>query len=157
MGKIVCKFRAGLADFDEDSRICTPKPLKGEIIVKPSEEADGFYDFQWKPIEKVTTGNVEPIELILIPGETKWLTIKSSKSGRIFCLVFSSGEKYFFWLQDKNEGASSLNELSKADKEIVAKLEGILKAEEEEVSTGANNEDINMEDEQKQSSEISNQ
>lgn len=128
----ILKFRAGVADFDESSNICSPKPIKGEIVVKPSEEAEGFYDLEWNATEKVASGNVEPIELILIPGTTKWVHVKSSKNGRIFCLVFSSDEKYFFWLQDKNQGCSSLNELSTADKAIADKFDELLNAGDEE-------------------------
>lgn len=45
-------------------------------------------------------------------------SIKSSKSGRVFALVFSSNERYFFWLQEKSPGNLPLNELSAKDKEI---------------------------------------
>lgn len=102
----ILKFRAGVADFDESSNICSPKPIKGEIVVKPSEEAEGFYDLEWNATEKVASGNVEPIELILIPGTTKWVHVKSSKNGRIFCLVFSSDEKYFFGYKIKTRDAA---------------------------------------------------
>lgn len=142
----IIKFRAGVADFDETSKICTPKPVKGEIIVKHSEEAEGFYDLVWKPTEKVASNAVEPIELILIPGTTKWVHVKSSKNGRVFCLVFSSDEKYFFWLQEKNEGSSALNELSAADKAVVGKFEELLSSDEgdEEDNNVPEDEDVEM-------------
>ncbi|CEP61638.1 proteasome regulatory particle lid subunit RPN13 LALA0_S03e07404g [Lachancea lanzarotensis] len=126
------KFKAGIASFDETSKICSPTPIKGEIIVKPSEEAEDFYDFQWKPIEKVASGNVEPIEFILIPGSTKWTHIKSCKSGRVFCLIFSSDEQHFFWLQEKHQNSEQLNELSEADKAIVRKFEELLSSKDDE-------------------------
>ncbi|SCU90330.1 LAME_0E08064g1_1 [Lachancea meyersii CBS 8951] len=128
----ILSFKAGVATFDENSKICSPTPIKGEIIVKHSEEAEGFFDFQWKPIEKVASGNVDPIEFILIPGSTKWTHIKSCKSGRVFCLVFSSDEKHFFWLQDKNQNSEQLNELSEADKAIEQKLTELLRSNDEE-------------------------
>ncbi|SCV02692.1 LAMI_0H02014g1_1 [Lachancea mirantina] len=137
MAEFNLHINAGVADFDESSRICTPKPVKGEINVKASEEAEGFYDFHWQAKEKVAGANLEPIELILIPGETRWVQVKSSKNGRVFCLVFSSGEKYFFWLQDALEGTTKLNELSDADKTVTEKLNDILKVEEDEVEDTA--------------------
>ncbi|SCV04795.1 LANO_0G12442g1_1 [Lachancea nothofagi CBS 11611] len=134
----ILKFRAGVADFDETSKICSPVPIKGEIVVKHSEEAEGFYDFEWKPIEKVASGNVETIELILIPDTTKWIHIKSSKNGRVFCLLFSSDEKYFFWLQDKHQGSEQLNDLSDVDKKMVEKFEEILSSEADDEESEAN-------------------
>ncbi|SCU97625.1 LAFA_0G12354g1_1 [Lachancea sp. 'fantastica'] len=128
----ILKFKAGVATFDETSKICSPTPIKGEIVIKPSEEAEGFYDFQWNPLEKVASGNVEPLEFILIPGSTKWLHIKSCKSGRVFCLIFSSDEQHFFWLQDKNQDSEKLNELSEADKAMVQKFTELLSSEDEE-------------------------
>lgn len=126
------EFRAGKCDYNEESKICTPKPMKGRIVIKPSEEAQGFYDFKWSTKEKTAGSSVDPIEFILIPGETKWVDIKSSKNGRILCLLFSSGEKWFFWLQDKHVGTESLNEWSQKDKELLAKLQKLLEFEEEE-------------------------
>ncbi|SCU98545.1 LADA_0H13784g1_1 [Lachancea dasiensis] len=137
----IFKFRAGIADFDENSKVCSPNPIKGEIVVKHSEEAEGFYDFEWKPTEKVASGNIQTIELILIPDTTKWVHIKSSKNGRIFCLVFSSEEKYFFWMQDKHQGSEQLNELSEADKSIVRKFDELLVSEEEDVNAESGNQD----------------
>lgn len=154
MSAIIVKFRAGLAEFNEDSKLCTPNPLKGEVVVKPSEEAEGFYDFQWKPIEHAANNKTEPIELILIPGETKWTHIQSSKNGRVFSLLFSSGEKYFFWLQDKVDDGSPLNQLSENDKQVAKKIDDVLKVEEEEEEEEEGKEeeeqDVNMDAEEPQ-------
>lgn len=125
-------FRAGKCDYDEESKICTPKQMKGEIQIKPSEEAQGFFDFQWSTKDRVSGSAVEPIEFILIPGETKWIDIKSAKNGRVLCLLFSTGEKWFFWLQEKHQGNESLNEWSEKDKELLAKLQKLLEFEEEQ-------------------------
>ena len=72
--------------------------------------------------------------------------VKSSKNGRVFCLVFSSDEKYFFWLQEKNEGSSALNELSAADKAVVGKFEELLSSDEgdEEDNNVPEDEDVEM-------------
>ncbi|CAI7410241.1 CPS_collapsed_G0040930.mRNA.1.CDS.1 [Saccharomyces cerevisiae] len=127
MSSTVIKFRAGVCEYNEDSRLCTPIPVQGEIEIKPNEEEElGFWDFEWRPTEKPVGRELDPISLILIPGETMWVPIKSSKSGRIFALVFSSNERYFFWLQEKNSGNLSLNELSTKDKEIYNKMIGVL-------------------------------
>lgn len=115
-------FRAGKCDYDEQTGICTPKPMRGKITIKASEEAQGFYDFEWSTKERISGVAVEPIEFILIPGETKWIEIKSAKNGRVLCLLFSTGEKWFFWLQEKHAGYESLNEWSDKDKELFAKL-----------------------------------
>lgn len=123
-------FRAGKCDYDEQTGICTPKPMKGKIVIKPSEEAQGFYDFEWSTKEKSGSQTVEPIEFILIPGETKWVDIKSAKNGRVLCLLFSTGEKWFFWLQQKHDGGEEANEWSVSDKELLDKLQKLLEYDE---------------------------
>lgn len=128
----VIKFRAGKCDYDEESKVCTAKPMKGEIQIKPSEEAEGFFDFQWSTKERVAGVSVDPIEFILIPGETKWVDIRSAKNGRVLCLLFSTGEKWFFWLQDKHQGSEESNEWSETDKELLAKLQKLLEFEDED-------------------------
>ncbi|CAI4631093.1 BDN_1c_G0038460.mRNA.1.CDS.1 [Saccharomyces cerevisiae] len=154
MSSTVIKFRAGVCEYNEDSRLCTPIPVQGEIEIKPNEEEElGFWDFEWRPTEKPVGRELDPISLILIPGETMWVPIKSSKSGRIFALVFSSNERYFFWLQEKNSGNLSLNELSTKDKEIYNKMIGVLNNSSESHEEEGNDEkqkaqdvDVSMQD-----------
>ena len=154
MSSTVIKFRAGVCEYNEDSRLCTPIPVQGEIEIKPNEEEElGFWDFEWRPTEKPVGRELDPISLILIPGETMWVPIKSSKSGRIFALVFSSNERYFFWLQEKNSGDLSLNELSTKDKEIYNKMIGVLNNSSESDEEESNDEkqkaqdvDVSMQD-----------
>ncbi|AJV74580.1 AIC_G0038830.mRNA.1.CDS.1 [Saccharomyces cerevisiae] len=154
MSSTVIKFRAGVCEYNEDSRLCTPIPVQGEIEIKPNEEEElGFWDFEWRPTEKPVGRELDPISLILIPGETMWVPIKSSKSGRIFALVFSSNERYFFWLQEKNSGNLSLNELSTKDKEIYNKMIGVLNNSSESAEEESNDEkqkaqdvDVSMQD-----------
>ncbi|AHY78770.1 AQG_2a_G0039270.mRNA.1.CDS.1 [Saccharomyces cerevisiae] len=154
MSSTVIKFRAGVCEYNEDSRLCTPIPVQGEIEIKPNEEEElGFWDFEWRPTEKPVGRELDPISLILIPGETMWVPIKSSKSGRIFALVFSSNERYFFWLQEKNSGNLSLNELSTKDKEIYNKMIGVLNNSSESDEEESNDEkqkaqdvDVSMQD-----------
>ncbi|CAI4671250.1 ADE_G0038420.mRNA.1.CDS.1 [Saccharomyces cerevisiae] len=154
MSSTVIKFRAGVCEYNEDSRLCTPIPVQGEIEIKPNEEEElGFWDFEWRPTEKPVGRELDPISLILIPGETMWVPIKSSKSGRIFALVFSSNERYFFWLQEKNSGNFSLNELSTKDKEIYNKMIGVLNNSSESDEEESNDEkqkaqdvDVSMQD-----------
>ncbi|KOH49298.1 Subunit of the 19S regulatory particle of the 26S proteasome lid [Saccharomyces cerevisiae] len=134
--------------------VYTPIPVQGEIEIKPNEEEElGFWDFEWRPTEKPVGRELDPISLILIPGETMWVPIKSSKSGRIFALVFSSNERYFFWLQEKNSGNLSLNELSTKDKEIYNKMIGVLNNSSESDEEESNDEkqkaqdvDVSMQD-----------
>ena len=154
MSSTVIKFRAGVCEYNEDSRLCTPIPVQGEIEIKPNEEEElGFWDFEWRPTEKPVGRELDSISLILIPGETMWVPIKSSKSGRIFALVFSSNERYFFWLQEKNSGNLSLNELSTKDKEIYNKMIGVLNNSSESDEEESNDEkqkaqdvDVSMQD-----------
>ncbi|CAI7405878.1 CRE_collapsed_G0040090.mRNA.1.CDS.1 [Saccharomyces cerevisiae] len=154
MSSTVIKFRAGVCEYNEDSRLCTPIPVQGEIEIKPNEEEElGFWDFKWRPTEKPVGRELDPISLILIPGETMWVPIKSSKSGRIFALVFSSNERYFFWLQEKNSGNLPLNELSAKDKEIYNKMIGVLNNSSESDEEESNDEkqkaqdvDVSMQD-----------
>ncbi|QLL32386.1 hypothetical protein HG536_0C05550 [Torulaspora globosa] len=124
----VVKFRAGVCDYDEDSKLCTPVPCQGEIVIKPNEDDDemGFWDFEWRPLEKPVGRELSTISLILIPGETVWVPVKSSKNGRIFALVFSSNQRYLFWLQDKNPANLSLNELNEKDQQLYDKMTRIL-------------------------------
>ncbi|CAI4644727.1 ASN_HP2_G0037290.mRNA.1.CDS.1 [Saccharomyces cerevisiae] len=154
MSSTVIKFRAGVCEYNEDSRLCTPIPVQGEIEIKSNEEEElGFWDFEWRPTEKPVGRELDSISLILIPGETMWVPIKSSKSGRIFALVFSSNERYFFWLQEKNSGNLPLNELSAKDKEIYNKMIGVLNNSSESDEEESNDEkqkaqdvDVSMQD-----------
>lgn len=129
-------FRAGIANYDEESHICTPLPVQGIVKVEQNEEEEmGFWDFEWSPLEKITNGSQpDPISLILIPGETVWVPIKSAKGGRVFALIFSSNQKYFFWLQEKNKNGSTLEELTVKDKEIFDKMTKILNEPVDDVS-----------------------
>ncbi|QLQ79906.1 hypothetical protein HG537_0C05550 [Torulaspora globosa] len=124
----VLKFRAGICDYSEDTKLCTPVPCQGEIVIKPNEDDDemGFWDFEWRPLEKPVGRELNTISLILIPGETVWVPVKSSKNGRIFALVFSSNQRYLFWLQDKNPANLALNELNEKDQQLYDKMTRIL-------------------------------
>lgn len=151
----VITFRAGIATYNEDTKVCEPKPMQGVITIRPSgqdEEGEDaeigaeddygmkFWDFQWKTKDRSVKEDkslCEPIELILIPGETKWVHVKSCPDARMFALVFSSNEKYFFWLQDKNPDGLKLNELNENDKIIYDKITSLLKLSVEEDDTDA--------------------
>lgn len=162
MGKKTITFRAGIATYDEETKMCHPEPMQGTITISPSggEEDDeemvedtgaeasdaddddemGFWDFQWSTKDRSVSGHhaSEPIQLILIPGETAWVHVKSCPDARVFALVFSSNEKYFFWLQEKNPTGLALNELSDKDKTIYDKIVALLNpGEEDEVEEGS--------------------
>ncbi|CCK69082.1 proteasome regulatory particle lid subunit RPN13 KNAG_0B06550 [Huiozyma naganishii CBS 8797] len=118
------QFRAGMAQYDEASGLCTALPAQGRITMRPNDEEQslGFWDFEWRPTG--TTG--EPIQLILIPGETHWVPLRSCKTGRVFCLVFSSNEKYFFWLQEKNKAGLAPGKWSPADLALYDRIKKLL-------------------------------
>ncbi|SMN22706.1 similar to Saccharomyces cerevisiae YLR421C RPN13 Subunit of the 19S regulatory particle of the 26S proteasome lid [Maudiozyma saulgeensis] len=122
------KFRAGIAEYNEETKLCTPLAGQGMVKIQPNNEgADmGFWDFEWKPLDKTLSGKYEPISLILIPGETAWIPIKSAKGGRVFGLIFSSNQKYFFWMQEKNKKGMAADELSLADQKITERIQTIL-------------------------------
>ncbi|AGO12451.1 AaceriAER100Cp [[Ashbya] aceris (nom. inval.)] len=132
------RFRAGVCQYEEESKQCTPKAAGGTVTIQPSEEAEGFYDFVWRPEEEGR--GAEAIELILIPGETRWVHIQSCKTGRVFCLVFSSGEKYFFWMQER--GGEDAGALSEQDRQALARIENALRVAEE----AGEEEDVEMAD-----------
>ena len=108
------------------------------------DESVGFWQFHWTPTTEryssssgsssSSSGNgtasdkYEPISLILIPGETAWVHVKSAKGGRVFALVFSSNQKYFFWMQEKNKRPLGPDDLSDKDKEVYERLQKILSA-----------------------------
>lgn len=133
MSSQVFKFRAGVCDYDEESRLCTPVACQGEIEIKPHEEEElGFWELEWRPIERPVGKELNPISLILIPGETLWVPIKSCHNGRIFALVFSSNQRYLFWLQQKTPSKLSLNELSEKDQKMFDEMIKILNNSEDE-------------------------
>ena len=128
------KLRAGIAQYDDESKMCTPISVQGEIIITPNEDEEelGFYDFEWRPIEKPTDPSITGISLILIPDETVLVPIKSTSNGRIFALVFSSNQVYFFWLQEKNPANLKLDELNNKDKEIFDMISKLLTSDDNE-------------------------
>lgn len=132
MSSQVFKLRAGVCDFDPETKICSPVPCQGEIEIKPNEEEDmGFWDFQWHPVEKPVGKELSNISLILIPGETLWVPVNSCKNGRIFALVFSSNERYLFWLQEKNPATLKLNELGEKERKVYEKMGQVLNVDED--------------------------
>lgn len=152
------RFRAGISEFDETTKLCTPLPVQGVVEISPNEEGSdmGFWDFEWKPTDKKLAEKYDPIQFILIPGETVWTPIKSVKDGRVFALIFSSNQKYFFWMQEINKSKDGPCALTLRDQEITDKINDILNAQifdededemellEDEDATGDHNPDTDM-------------
>ncbi len=116
------KFKAGKVDYIPEDNIYTPNPIKGEIVIKQSDEGEGFYSFTWSPRE-VTAGGVESEELLVIAGDVTWKKVKSAKSGRVYMLTFlSSRAKNLFWLQSANDDEYDLSKETEQDKEIFKKI-----------------------------------
>lgn len=125
------KFRAGRVNYDAEKKLATPEPIQGEITIKQSDEDESFYSFQWAPKDNVP--NVEPEDLLVIPGDVTWTQVEEAKTGRIFALTFlSSGARHLFWLQEVNDDEDDLSALSKKDKEILERIEKIFEPVEEE-------------------------
>lgn len=123
----ILRFKAGKADYDEETHKVTPRAVKGELIFKPTDEEEFMYQASWVAREK-TAGAPDPddSEIMIIPGDVVWKHVKLCKTGRVFCLHFSSGNKMFFWMQEKNDNEEDPSELSKKDKEICARLDEIM-------------------------------
>lgn len=117
------KFRAGRVLYDEQSKVATPDHVQGQITIQPSQEEESFYDFEWSPKENAV--DVEKEELLVIPGDVTWKQV-ACPTGRVFELKFlSSGARHLFWLQEVNDNEDDLSELSKKDKEVLERIEGI--------------------------------
>ncbi|KAH3683115.1 hypothetical protein WICPIJ_005914 [Wickerhamomyces pijperi] len=127
------RFRAGRVSYDPETKIATPDPIQGQITIKPSEEDESFYSFEWVPKEAAV--NVEKEELLVIPGDVQWKHIPNAKDGRVFELSFlSSSARHLFWLQDINEfdDDDKLDQLSEKDKATFAKIQKIFEPVEEQ-------------------------
>lgn len=145
----IITFKAGVCDFDEETKTITPVAMGGSVTIyqikEDTEDDDNaeedvamndaaeededdmlIYEFVWKPTEASAKGR-ETDSYTIIPGENVWKQIESCKDGRVFALVFSSGEKKFFWLQDKVEDGYPKNHLSKQDLKNVEIVQKIMK------------------------------
>ncbi|KAF6011759.1 hypothetical protein HII13_002227 [Brettanomyces bruxellensis] len=118
----VLKFHAGKVDFNEQTGIYTPNSVKGEIILQPSEEGEGFYSFKWSPRDDTVSG-VESEDLLLIADDVAWRHVKSCKTGRVYMLLFlSSGAKHMYWMQDDNGEEDDPSKETEKDKKIFEKF-----------------------------------
>ncbi|KAH3677132.1 hypothetical protein WICMUC_001887 [Wickerhamomyces mucosus] len=141
----IINFRAGRVIYDESTKIATPDAIQGEITIKPSEEEESFYSFEWKSKETTNADIAE--ELLVIPGDVQWKHIKEAETGRVFELSFlSSSARHLFWLQDINDNDDDPSELSAKDKKILEKILKVFEPVEEE-------EEEEEEEEQKQQQE----
>lgn len=126
------KFKAGRVDFDEETKACTPSPVKGEVSISQNEEADSFFNFVWSPRDK-TAGEIESDELLVVPGDVTWKHIQSCNTGRVYQLKFlSSGARHLFWMQDRPEDDDKPENLTPKDIEIAGKIENLFKDMEED-------------------------
>ncbi|KAG7881755.1 hypothetical protein KL905_000759 [Ogataea polymorpha] len=124
------KFKAGKVDYNEETKVYTPNPTKGEIVISQSDEGDEFYLFVWKPRE-TTVGGVEPEELLVIAGDVTWKKVNSCKTGRVYMLTFlSSGAKNLFWMQEINDDENDPSKETEKDKEIFRKINDLFKESE---------------------------
>jgi 26S proteasome regulatory subunit N13 len=125
------KFRAGKVSYDVSSKTATALPVQGQITIKPSQEDDSFFSFEWSPKDNVV--NIEKDEFLIIPGDASWTHIEGCKTGRVFALEFvSSGARHLFWMQEVNDNDDDSSELSKKDQEITQKIKSLLEIPEEE-------------------------
>lgn len=131
----ILNFKAGKVSLNEETKQCTPSPVKGEISVSLSQESEGFYDFNWKPRDS-TTG-VEPEDLLVIPGDVTWKHVGSCDTGRVFKLTFlSSGANSLFWMQDPNDHDDEPGKLSAKDEQISSRINVLFSESDEDVEMG---------------------
>lgn len=125
MPSLPIKFNAGKVDINEQTGVYTPNPIKGQIVIKESDEGEGFYSFKWSPRDK-TAGSIESDELLLIAGDVAWRHVKSCTTGRVYMLLFlSSGAKHMYWLQDPNEDEEHPEKETEKDKETFANINSL--------------------------------
>lgn len=118
------RIHAGKVQYDEATNKCTPLPTKGVIMMRPSKEEVGFFNFKWSP--RSSTSNIESDRLLIIPGDVTFKHVKSCKTGRVVALTFlSSGAKHLYWLQDVGEGTDDEEELSKLTEKDINFISGI--------------------------------
>lgn len=128
------RIHAGKVQYDENTKECTPLPTKGVIMMRPSREEVGFFNFKWSP--RSSTSNVESDRLLIIPGDVTFKHVKSCKTGRVVALTFlSSGAKHLYWLQDVGEGTDDEEELSKLtekDQYLINSINEMIQSQEDE-------------------------
>ncbi|CCH43744.1 hypothetical protein BN7_3298 [Wickerhamomyces ciferrii] len=139
------KFRAGRVKYDADKKLATPEPIQGQITIKPSDEDESFYSFEWAPKDNVP--NVEKEELLVVPGDVTWKQVEEANTGRVFALQFlSSSARHLFWLQEINDDEDEPSALSKKDQDILRKIEKIFQPEEEEEEQPEEKGDVELPD-----------
>lgn len=117
----ILTFNAGYADFNEETKVVTPRAGAGKIsVIKDPEEA--YLYFSWEPRDGFQPPEDFPRfeSYVLIPGDAQWIHIKQCTTGRIFSLKFQSSEKReFFWMQSRTDAQDKQpGSLSSQDKEI---------------------------------------
>lgn len=116
------KFNAGKVQYDDSTHECKPLPQKGVISIKVNADDESFYDFTWTP----KNSNVEPDELLVIPGDVSFKQVKSCTTGRVVALTFlSSGAKNLYWFQDVGDD-DELNKFTEKDQQIVCKINKLI-------------------------------
>lgn len=126
-------FKAGQADFDEETSIVTPRRGQGRIVVTQPPDNDELISFVWEP--RGTAGG-EKVEVYPFAGDATFQHVQGCKTGRVFKLQFeSSGEKLFYWAQTPTD-SENVWELSKEDKRVLHTMQAILEEQAEEVGTG---------------------
>lgn len=145
MTKPLLQFKAGKVHLNETSLEATPKRGQGTVRVFNSPDDPLLYSFIWEPRGSHATvgGEAESkIELLLFPGDAKWVHVPQCKSGRVFALKFrSGGPPHVFWLQSMGD-EDDVSKLTQDDMSIATKMENILKEtdveeEEEEIDMHA--------------------
>lgn len=124
------KFNAGKVEFNEDTKQCTPLPHKGQVIISPRIDEEGFYNFNWSQ-KSNDDGFVEPEEFLIIPGDVSFKQVKSCKTGRVLALTFlSSGAKHLYWLQDVGDD-EELDKLTDKDEDLLKRVGELFTPDEE--------------------------
>lgn len=122
-------FKAGQADFDEETSIVTPRRGQGRIVVTQPNDNEELISFVWEP--RGTAGG-EKVEVYPFAGDATFQHVPACKTGRVFKLQFeSSGEKLFYWAQNPTD-SENVWELSKEDKRVLNTMQAILEEQADE-------------------------
>ncbi|KAG5360149.1 Proteasomal ubiquitin receptor ADRM1 [Yarrowia sp. B02] len=144
-------FKAGQADFDEETSIVTPRRGQGRIVVTQPSDSDELISFVWEP--RGTAGG-EKVEVYPFAGDATFQHVPACKTGRVFKLQFeSSGEKLFYWAQTPTD-SENVWELSKEDKRVLNTMQAILEEQADDAEENA--EDVDMQDAEPESAPAAN-
>ncbi|KAI5805967.1 proteasome complex subunit Rpn13 ubiquitin receptor-domain-containing protein [Geopyxis carbonaria] len=122
----IISIKAGKCNVDGTTVMPVPEPGLLYVYLHPEEE---LHHFCWKP-----RSATEPEDdLLVIPGDARFVKYEPATSGRIFVLKFSSSSKrQFYWLQAPSENSDNPGFWSERDESWGRRINKILQGEEDD-------------------------